>query len=284
MVVFLDSDDLLAPDCLENRYHKLVNHPTADILVGRQAMFWDDGATLRWVNVPSPTRSDLDRCLDLLDPLDVPWVNGGVMIRTASLRKAGVMWSTRFHWDDLAFHFSCLVNGLRTCWMSYDATPPDAYYRKHGGEHYGRTLQTPDGLRNCASMTGWMKAQLEQVGEWTDARRNALGRSYFHVCVLKPVDAGDDCLATELLGLACGIGLMTVSQRRRIRIYAAVRRVLRASARATYYWNRLARRTFLSEYFANTPWTYGSVCPPSPISAAALDGLLRAISGAGVQA
>jgi hypothetical protein len=228
-----------------------------------------------------PTRSDLDRCLDLLDPLDVPWVNGGVMIRTARLRQAGVVWSTRYHWDDLVFHFACLVGGLRSCWMSYDDALPDAYYRKHGGEHYGQTLQTADGLRNCAGMIGWMMTRLQEVGEWSPSRRHALIRSFFHVCVLRPVDGGEYQLAGELLAAAAANGVLTRAERRRFQGYVAVRRALRASARATYYWNRLVRRVVLREYFASTPWTYGSVCPPSPAAEAALGELLAATTAAG---
>ncbi|MEO0017265.1 MAG: hypothetical protein RLZZ522_548 [Verrucomicrobiota bacterium] len=278
-VMFLDSDDLLAPGCLEGRYLELLKHPEADVLVGRQAMFWEREATLRWVNVPVAGRPDLDRCLGLLDPLDVPWVNGGVLIRTAKLRQAGVGWSTRFHWDDLAFHFSCLVSGLRVCWMEYGAEPPDAFYRKHGGEHYGQTLQTADGLRNTADMIGWMKAQLDQAGEWTEPRRQSLVRSWFHLCVLNPVDSGDFCLAAELLETGCGNGLVNAFDHRRFKIYALVRRGLRRSARATYYWNQWVRRTILKEFFTNTPWTYGSVCPPSSVAAEALEELLRATAG-----
>lgn len=278
-VMFLDSDDLLAPGCLEARYLEIQNHPGADILVGRQAMFWEREATLRWVNVPVPGRSDLDRCLDLLDPLDVPWVNGGVLIRTALLRQAGVEWSTRFHWDDLAFHFSCLVCGLRVSWMEYGTAPPDAFYRKHGGEHYGQTLQTADGLRNTSDMIGWMKAELEQAGKWTEPRRQALVRSWFHLCVLKPIDDGNFRLASELLAQGSGSELINVREYQRFKLYEVVRRGLRASARATYFWNRWVRSNILKEYFTNTPWTYGSVCPPSPVSAAALDGLLRATAG-----
>lgn len=278
-VMFLDSDDLLAPGCLEERYLEIQNHPGADLLVGRQAMFWEGETTLRWVNVPVPERSDLDRCLDLLDPLDVPWVNGGVLIRTAPLRQVGVGWSTRFHWDDLAFHFSCLVCGLRVSWMEYGAAPPDAFYRKHGGEHYGQTLQTADGLRNTSDMIGWMKAELEQAGEWTETRRQALVRSWFHLCVLKPIDDGNFRLAWELLTQGSGSELINVREHRRFKLYAIVRRRLRVSARATYFWNRWVRSNILKECFTNTPWTYGSVCPPLPGSTEALGELLRATAG-----
>lgn len=282
-VMFLDSDDLLAPECLETRYRELMENPAADLLVGRQAMFWDHPASLRWVNVPLPARADLERCLDLLDPLDVPWVNGGVMIRTNRLREVGVVWSTQYHWDDLAFHFSCLVSGLRVRWMKYGDEPPDSFYRKQVGEHYGQTLQTPEGIRNSASMMGWMKARLEQAGEWTKARRHSLVKSFFHVCVLRSVDHGEYRLAVELLDVAVRSGLLTPAEQRRFWRYVAVRRILRVSARATYYWNRWARRTFLREYFANTPWTYGSVRPPSPVSEKALGQVLELATASAFQ-
>jgi hypothetical protein len=238
-------------------------------------MFWEDGAgrveKLRWVNVPEPARADLDRCLDLLDPLDVPWVNGGVMIRTERLRACGALWSAGFHWDDLAFHFACLAGGLRVRWMNYDGALPDAYYRKHGGDHYGSILQTAAGTRNTATMIGWMKARLESQDGWTAGRRAALARSYFHVCILSPIDRGEHHLAAELIEACAWLG----TERRRFGTYALGRRLLAGLPRATFFWNRLARRGYLRDFFTGIPWTYGSVCPPQPGSGNALKKLLE---------
>ena len=277
-VVFLDSDDLLAPDCLEMRYRELSLQPEADILIGRQAMFWDSTGEMKWVNVPRPELHELDRCLDLYDPLDVPWVNGGVMIRTQRLKEKAILWSTDYHWDDLVFHFLCLVNGLRVHWMMYDTQLPDCYYRKHGGEHYGGTLKTSEGIRNSADMMLWMKRELERSKEWTKSRRRRLARSYFHVCVLKLIDQRDFRIARQLLEQARIDGLFEKSEALLIHFYSLGRQALSQFPRATYFWNRAARRVYLKDYFFDAPWTYATLLPPSPASQKALANLLGACS------
>jgi glycosyltransferase involved in cell wall biosynthesis len=278
-VVFLDSDDLLTPNCLETRHRELSDHPEADILVGRQAMFWDATGEMRWVNVPRPGSQDLARCLDLYDPLDVPWINGGVMIRSHRLNEMGIRWSTDYHWDDLAFHFSCLVNGLRVHWMAYGIQPPDCYYRKHGGDHYGHFLQTAEGIRNSADMMLWMKRELQRTGQWTQSQRRRLARSYFHVSVLRVIDQCDGRLARQWIERACNQGLFSKSEFSRLCFFSVGRQVLCHCPRVTYFWNRVARRTYLKELFLDAPWTYGTLATPSPASQQGLANLLAACSG-----
>jgi hypothetical protein len=82
------------------------------------------------------------------------------MIRRARLQGAGIRWSTEYHWDDLAFHLLCLIAGLNTQWMKYDDAPPDAFYRLHGGTHYGKTLDTTAGILNTAEMIFWLKEEM----------------------------------------------------------------------------------------------------------------------------
>ncbi|MBA2708245.1 MAG: glycosyltransferase family 2 protein [Gemmatimonadaceae bacterium] len=189
-VMFLDSDDLIGAECLEDRHAMVESNPDADLVVGPQAMFTHPAGPLRWVNVPRPGVSELDRFLDVAGPLDVPWVNGGVVIRMRSLNAAGIRWRPGFHWDDVAFHFECLVAGLRVEWMSFTG-PADAYYRMHHGERYGAVLSAPDGVRSATKMFGWMWRTLEDADRGTQRRREALAVSFFHSCVLRSIDAGN---------------------------------------------------------------------------------------------
>lgn len=272
-VVFLDSDDLLAPDCLELRYGEMCALPEFDILVGRQAMFWDSTGEIKWVNVPDAGQSDLERCLDLHDPLDVPWVNGGVMIRTDRLREKAIRWSTAYHWDDLAFHFSCLVSGMTVTWTLYGDLIPDSYYRKHEGEHYGQTLHTAEGIRNSAEMMLWMKQMLEKEERWTAGRRLRLARSFFHLCALKLIDLGDHRMAWQLVSGARAVRLFNGVEVFTLRCFLAGRKLFQDLPRATYCWNRLARKTYLKKFFPNSVWTYGTISPLSPSSQESLKGL-----------
>jgi glycosyltransferase involved in cell wall biosynthesis len=276
-VVFLDSDDLLAPTCLEERYGVLAAHQEAELVVGRQAMFTDGAASLRWVNVPQPGIPDLDRFLDLAYPVDVPWVNGGAMIRTARLHASGIRYRPEFCWEDVAFHFECLVAGFEVV-RTDTSGPPDAYYRVHSGGNagtMGAALHTPAGIRNAATMLRWMRQRLVKADRWLEPRRKALARTYYHACVLSSIDAGEHRLAGELLAGAAEGGLLEHGELRRLRIYRIGRRCLRGARRATYYWNRLARRILVNDFYQSRPWTYGNIAPSSPEAKAALETLLR---------
>jgi glycosyltransferase involved in cell wall biosynthesis len=272
-IIFLDSDDLLSPQCLENRYSGLAANPQADLVVAHEAMFKDGPKSLCWVNIPKPERNDLDRFLDLGDPVDVPWVNGGVMIRTAILRRAGIRWRPEFHWDDVAFHFECLLLGLKPIWIPSSGVP-DAWYRLHDGERYGAVLHQSEGIRNAAAMIQWMHNRLAEVGAQTELRRKALANSYYHACVLRSIDAEDFRLASELIKEAWKNDLLTTSESKRLRFYLTGRCFFR-SPRARFYWNYISRRSVLRDYYNHPEWTYGKVVPESPNAASELAMLLQ---------
>lgn len=256
-VVFLDSDDLLAHECLEHRYSFLSLNPDADIVVGRQAGFSEPGSPSHWINIPA-TKPDLDRFLLLTQPLDVPWINGGVMIRTSALRDSGVRWRPEFHWDDVAFHFECLIAGLSARWMPLDGTP-DSWYRRHQGERYGRALFSEDGMRSSAAMLEWMYDLLLAVGKATNVRRHALAVDFFHACVLRAIDQGHWNLASELIETARGGRVMTPRQLHGLKVYLEGRRFFAGAPRLTYYWNRAANRLFLGSFFSALDSTYSSI-------------------------
>lgn len=271
-VIMLDSDDLLAPQCLEERYAVLAANPAADAAVGRQAIFSEATGAIHWVNVAKPAVSDLDRFLELTHPIDVPWVNGGVILRTRSLRAAGVRFRPEFSWDDVAFHFECVVAGLTTIWMQSDGLP-DAFYRHHDGDTRGRALFTPYGMRNSARMFQWMRRQLVAVEQLTEGRRRALARSFYKACVLPAIDAGDYTLARKLVTEATEDGLLTRQDASSLRMYRGGRSLFRNFPRITYYWNRFSDEMLLTPFLSTAISTYNSIPADGP-SPEALPGAL----------
>jgi glycosyltransferase involved in cell wall biosynthesis len=258
-IVFLDSDDLLASDCLKERHHDMCLYTEADIVVGRQAILDPQTRQSWWVNVPNTTRNELDRFLSFTHPIDVPWVNGGVMIRTESLRRSGVRWRPEFHWDDVVFHMELLVRNLQVHWMAREETP-DAYYRMHDDARYGSMLSTDEGLENTAAMIDWMCDVLEDAGKLDDHRSRALAFALFNACVLPAIDRGNGSLATRMLTDTARA--LTDRDRAGISAYLAGRTSLRFSRRATYYWNRFAARFFIPSFFSGGSSTYGTVAVP----------------------
>lgn len=255
-IIFLDSDDLLAAGAVRERLAWLQAHPDADIIVGRQAIFSGDIEESFWVNVPHSARDPIDRMMTFSHPIDVPWVNGGVMLRATRLASSGIRWRPEFHWDDVAFHFECLAAGFTVEWMP--SGPPDAYYRTHQEDRYGSVLSTADGLRSTAAMIIWMSGVLRDKDKLTSPRLALLQANYFRECVLRAADTGDFPLARHLLADAARAGIFDSASSRSIAYYLGGRSMMKASARATYYWNRL-NSALLDRLRAPGKSTYGTV-------------------------
>lgn len=254
-LMFLDSDDLLAPTCLEERCAFLDTHTEADVAVGRQAILDERNGQCCWVNQQRPGVCDLDRFLCLGDPLDVPWVNGGCLLRTNRLRASGIQWRDEFPWDDVAFHFEVLLAGLSPQWMPA-APSPDAIYRLHGGDHFGEAIHSAHGIERTLAMLEWMTWGLRGRGLLTEDRLARLARSWFHLCILKLLDAGDWGGAAEAVSRGLDTGLFSVRRFRCLQRYARGRRLLRSSPRLTYHWNQFARRKLLEDFFCPHLGTY----------------------------
>ncbi len=265
-LVFLDSDDLLAPNALEKRFRQLSQSPQASMIIAPQAIFSDSVSNSRWVNVPRPGVNDIDRFLEITHPIDVPWVNGGVMFRVDALKSSNVRWRPDFDWDDVAFHFECLISGMHAVWMDFDGEP-DSWYRMHAGPRYGGTLSTKRGRISAARMIGWMYRELECHQLVTAERRSALMRALYRACVLPSIDAGEIEIARALIQNARGDGLLNEREAKQLSTYALGRKTLSLSDRATFYWNRFSDRRLLASFIDDRPSTYASVPVNLPASA-----------------
>ena len=125
-VIFLDSDDLLAPFCLEHRLEKVAEHPGEDFLVFPIAIFnTRPGEAYRlWNLLDRPgSPEDLDRCLST----DTPWQTTGPIWKRESLRRLGPWLEGVKCRQDLEFHVRALLLGL-----SYRKFPEvyDCFYRR----------------------------------------------------------------------------------------------------------------------------------------------------------
>ena len=256
-VVFLDSDDLLSPTCLDRRHAFMSSHPETDIVVGSQAIFTAQDEKMHLVNVPDERASNIDRFLALSHPLDVPWVNGGVAIKISALSGNKIRWRPEFHWDDVAFHFECVAKGMTVRWLP--EREPDSFYRSHSLDRFGEKLFSPDGLLSSARMLAWMRDLLETYDELNEPRRARLVTDFFHACFMRAVDLHLDELAADLVSVALDGKVLTRAESRRMRTYAAGRLSFRSLPRVTYYWNRFSEATILSGYTGQNGGTFGTI-------------------------
>ncbi len=259
-VMFLDSDDLIEPGCLSDRVACLESHPYADIIVGRQAVLTD--TSLTWVNVARADISYLDRFLACAGRIDVPWVNGGVIIRLKSLRTLGIRWRPEFHWDDVAFHVECLVAGMLPVPMP-PISVPDSYYLSHDSERYGTFLASEAGIENAAIMFEWLRSLVDTNALMTDSRARALANSFFHFCIRQPTEMGNQNLARRLFSRARTNGLLTRDYALRIEPYLAAAALRSVSHRLASQAIRIAQKTLMKDFFPDLPSTFSSVAVPS---------------------
>lgn len=273
-LLFLDSDDLLASDCLYKRLQFIELQTDADIVIGNQAIFYEASGDCYWVNVPRDDLDDIDRFLTLGLTVDVPWINAGCLIRTSALRAANVQWRHSFHWDDLAFHLDCLIAGLRVRWMPRSPAP-DAWYRIHGGEHYGALLMSSEGLENTGRLLKLLFRSLKDAGLLSASRAFLLRRSLFHCCILRAVDLQQWSLAWAILNESECDGMLPRRDALKMKGFVQARRLVMRSSRLRFYINRWVRRRMLRLYFRDCESTYCTmpICSAEvpPIASLAVD-------------
>jgi glycosyltransferase involved in cell wall biosynthesis len=172
-VVFLDSDDALAPTCLQRRVEVMKSNPNVDFVVFPTWVFhaMPGDSRLFWNQFTS--ENDLDRFLRF----DMSWHTSGPIWKKLSLRQKGP-------WDDRAlcaqdweFHIRAIAAGL-----SYIKVPePDSFYRVPKA---GSITSSWASLRNVCNRVRLFKrviASLRSEGELTRRRRRILaGKFYVH--------------------------------------------------------------------------------------------------------
>lgn len=110
-LIFLDTDDLLASFCLEQRLQVFKSNPDMDFIVFPSLMFINkpDDLKLLW-NIDTEL-NDIDRIL-IGDPI---CQGTGTIWKKSSFMKMG-MWDERlFLWQDIQLHLRSLISELKFC-------------------------------------------------------------------------------------------------------------------------------------------------------------------------
>lgn len=261
-LMFLDSDDLLERDCLKDRLEFAGKHPEADVIVGNQAMFFEQRREAAWVNQLRPEVHELDRFLHLSNPSDAPWVNGGCLLKTQPLRRFQVCWRREYLWDDALFHIECLLAGMSVVWMPRTDTP-DSWYRLHGTVQFGQELHSIRGNENIADMLLFLADQLAAAGHLSVCRSKLLLRSLFARSFLPLLDRQQFSNAKHILRRLDSSGYFERSSLRALLFYASCRELCAASEKLTYWTNRLCRRLLPELFHSDGSGGYGRL----PVSA-----------------
>ena len=109
LLVFLDSDDLLEPDCLENRVRFMERNLDIDFAVFQMGAFLRRPGDLGR-RVPEDLHRDDLLCFLLFE---LPWQTSAPIWRREALRRLGGFDESLPSWQDIDLHVRALVAGLR---------------------------------------------------------------------------------------------------------------------------------------------------------------------------
>lgn len=117
LIVFLDSDDLLRPQCLERRVEVMQENPVLDFAVFRGGVFVNSVGDVARLYHPQNPGDDLQRFLTL----ECPWQTTGPIWRHEFLEKIGGFDDTVLSMQDLEMHVRALcARGKYLCLPNTD--------------------------------------------------------------------------------------------------------------------------------------------------------------------
>ena len=170
-ILFLDSDDLLAGDCLEQRTQELEARPELDFAVWPTLLFEQEpgDSPLLW-NVATD-EDDLDRFL----ALDIPWQTSGPLWRRQALVRVGPWKEGLLNWQDWDFHLRALLAGLRYRWFD----TPDTYWRKPRGDSLWNNSDDKTSLDARIDLLDELLGRFRHAGKLGERQRHLFGGLYF---------------------------------------------------------------------------------------------------------
>ena len=165
-VIFLDSDDLVMPTCVERRVAFMLERPTLDFAVARCQLFRDQPGDVPLLWNSDTGEDDLDRLLKM----DVPWQTTSPIWRRSSL--ATLAWDESVpSGQDWEFHIRAVASGLRHERIDGEV---DCFWRVAGPtrESIGKATFLGTGhVRARPAVIAKMAAFVEAAGRMTPRRR-----------------------------------------------------------------------------------------------------------------
>lgn len=171
-IIFLDSDDCLAPSALENRFQHMEQHPELDFGVFGCILFRDrPGDTPLLWNAVTP-ENDLDRFL----ANDVPWQTTSPIWRKTALEKLGLWDETLITGQDWDQHLRALILNLSYQYFS----PPDCYWRMPHTDTIGSQSKAKGDYLDCREkLLELAQNRLASAQLLTPKRQQLLRQCYF---------------------------------------------------------------------------------------------------------
>lgn len=156
-LIFLDSDDILAPFCLAQRVVQFQAYPEADFLVFQQVIFSDQNRDELYLWNVDKTDNDIARFL----ALDALWCISGPIYKREVIERLGGFKEDLPFWQDYDLHLKCLLNNLT--YKKFLGLPPDGFIRKHNEESVSRSLAFTDDKKTLSKRVQFYIYQLDYI-------------------------------------------------------------------------------------------------------------------------
>jgi glycosyltransferase involved in cell wall biosynthesis len=177
-LVFLDSDDLLAPYCLKQRIECLRANPDLDFAIFPMLVFRDAplDRNLLWNRVvPGVGNTALDLCRFVAR--DVPWQTTMPIWRRKAFFRVGGWDEAASNWQDWELHVRALLAGL--CYRA-EAAPPDCFLRRGTQPRISEDAMGIEALSNRASMFRRTLPALRTSRYWNKELADETARLLIH--------------------------------------------------------------------------------------------------------
>ncbi len=168
-LIFLDSDDWMAPECLSERVSLMEENPMFDFLAFPMAVFMKNpGDTNLITNIPKP-HSDLYRFL----ARDQPWLISGPIWKTSFLKDQDGFDTKLISQQDADFHIRML---LKTDQYKYLDVKPNVAYRMETESIARQNSHSLDGLRQRVKMLENHLRLLKDANQFTAQKKHLIAR------------------------------------------------------------------------------------------------------------
>lgn len=239
-IIFLDSDDLLAPYCLERRVSSFKENLDQDFLVFPVLCFdWTPGDSAKLWNVDKE-KSDLSRMLDL----DVPFITFSSIWKKESIDRLG-KWDERLTcWQDYDYYIRALISGF--LWKKIQSEP-DAFYRRGNADKITQGKKSVKQLNSIAQICENVYNYFKEHNALNSQNKTKIYELYISVCIkflnIQHFE-GIEKIIKDLKRLK----LIGLSQALKLSIIFKISILIRRNARKNLLWKFLYKVWYLGIY------------------------------------
>lgn len=175
-VIFLDSDDLLAPHCLEKRVRSMEEDPSLDFGVFYSNVFFEKPGDTKHVWNEFNEKDDLDR----FTGFDIPWGSCSTVWSREAFERNGLWDENLPSWQDVELHVRALTGKSR-----YKKFPEiDSYYRISSPASIGTQSGSVTHLQARFYFFATVVRKLSAAGELSELRKKNLAKMITVSCAL----------------------------------------------------------------------------------------------------